>query len=104
MRVHVLYFAMIRERVGRERETFELAAGADVRIARAAIAERHPELATLLPRVATAVNGAIAAEAAQLGDGDEIALIPPVAGGSARSRRAKTGLPVAAHRGRHGTL
>jgi molybdopterin synthase catalytic subunit len=84
VRIHVLYFAMLRERVRRDRESYELADGADVRAARTAIAERHPELAGFLPRVATAVNQTMAAETTRLCDGDEIALIPPVAGGSAR--------------------
>lgn len=82
LRVTVLYFAILRERLGVERETLDLSAGADVRAARAAIAARHPDIAPLLPRVATAVNRAIAAEAHPLADGDELALIPPVAGGS----------------------
>ena len=81
MRVHVLYFAMLRERVGRDGDTFELPAGADVRAARAAIAARCPELAAFLPRVATAVNRTMVEENHPLADGDEIALIPPVAGG-----------------------
>jgi MoaE-MoaD fusion protein len=84
LRVHVLYFAMLRERLGREHDVFELPAGADVRTARAAIAARCPEIAAFLPRVATAVNQTMAPETQPLGDGDEIALIPPVAGGSAR--------------------
>jgi molybdopterin synthase catalytic subunit len=83
LRIHVLYFAMLRERVRRDRESYELPEGADVRAARAAIADRHPELAGSLSRVATAVNQAMAAETTPLSDGDEIALIPPVAGGSA---------------------
>jgi molybdopterin synthase catalytic subunit len=49
--------------------------------ARAALAARHPELGTLLPRVATAVNRTMASDTQPLGDGDELALIPPVAGG-----------------------
>jgi molybdopterin synthase catalytic subunit len=84
VRIHVLYFAMLRERVRRDRESYELPDGADVRAARAEIAERHPELAGALSRVATAVNQTMASETTPLSDGDEIALIPPVAGGSAR--------------------
>jgi molybdopterin synthase catalytic subunit len=83
LRVTVLYFAILRERLGVERETLDLPAGADVRAARAAIAARHPDIAPLLPRVATAVNRAIASETQSLAEGDEIALIPPVAGGRA---------------------
>jgi MoaE-MoaD fusion protein len=88
VRVDVLFFAILRERAGRDRESYDLANGADVRAARAAIAARHPELASLLPRVATAVNQTMTAETTLLHDGDEIALIPPVAGGSARLSNA----------------
>jgi molybdopterin synthase catalytic subunit len=81
VRVEVLYFAILRERLKRERETLDLPPGADVRAARAEIAARHPEIAPLLPRVATAINQVISAETRPLADGDELALIPPVAGG-----------------------
>lgn len=81
IRVNVLYFAVLRERLARDGESLELAAGADVGVARAALAARHPELAALLPRVATAVNRTMAPDTQPLADGDELALIPPVAGG-----------------------
>ena len=81
MRVHVLYFAILRERAGREREILDLPAGADVRAARRAVGERHPGIAALLPRVQTAVNRTVAGDATLLADGDEVALLPPVAGG-----------------------
>jgi molybdopterin synthase catalytic subunit len=87
VRVHVLYFAILREKVGRDRELLELPADADVGAARAAIAARHPELEALLPLVQTAVNRAFAGERAPLADGDELALIPPVAGGAGRPLR-----------------
>jgi molybdopterin converting factor subunit 1 len=82
MRITVLYFAVLRERARVEREGLTLAAGSDVAAARAAIIAAHPELAALLPVVQTAVNRAIVGGAHALGDGDELALIPPVAGGS----------------------
>jgi len=82
VRVEVLYFAILRERVGRERESLELPDGADVRTARAAIAARHPGIESLLPRVQTAVNRVMAKDETALADGDEIALLPPVAGGA----------------------
>jgi molybdopterin synthase catalytic subunit len=80
--VEILFFAVLRERTGRERETLELPDGADVAAARAAIAARHPGIESLLPRVQTAVNRAIARDATPLADGDEVALLPPVAGGA----------------------
>jgi molybdopterin synthase catalytic subunit len=82
MTITVLYFAVLRERARRERDSVTLPAGSDVAAARAEIARLHPELAALLPRVQAAVNRAMAADAHALVDGDELALIPPVAGGA----------------------
>jgi len=83
MKVDVLYFAVLRERIRLDHEAVELPAGANVRDARAAIAARHPSVAALLPGVQFAVNRVVAADARALTDGDELALLPPVAGGSA---------------------
>jgi molybdopterin synthase catalytic subunit len=82
MTITVLYFAVLRERARRERETVTLSPGSDVAAARAAVASLHPELAALLPRVQAAVNRAMVADAHALAEGDELAFIPPVAGGS----------------------
>jgi len=83
MQVDVLYFAVLRERIQLDHETVELPAGASVRDARDAIAARHPSVAALLPGVQFAVNRVVAADTRALADGDEVALLPPVAGGSA---------------------
>ena len=82
MKVDVLYFAVLRERIQLGHETVELPTGASVRDARAAIAARHPSVAALLPGVQFAVNRVVAADTRALADGDEVALLPPVAGGS----------------------
>lgn len=95
MRVTVLYFAILRERARLEREELELAPGADVAAARAAIAARHPQLEPLLPRVQAAVNRAMAPDGRVLAEGDELALIPPVAGGSGAPRVAISPYPLA---------
>ena len=94
MRVEVLYFAILRERVGRERESLELPDGADVRTARAAIAARHPGIESLLPRVQTAVNRVMAKDDTALADGDEVALLPPVAGGAGPRKIAVLARPL----------
>ena len=83
MKLDVLYFAVLRERIQLDHETVELPAGASVRDARAALAARHPSVAALLPGVQFAVNRVVAADTRALADGDELALLPPVAGGSA---------------------
>jgi MoaE-MoaD fusion protein len=81
MQVRVLYFAVLRERLHLDGESLELPPAATVATARAALAATHPEIAALLPRVQSAVNRSMVAETHTLEDGDELALIPPVAGG-----------------------
>jgi molybdopterin converting factor subunit 1 len=84
VRVQVLYFAVLRERAGRADETIELPPAATVAAARAILSAAHPEIATLLPKVQSAVNRTMVGETHTLEDGDELALIPPVAGGAGR--------------------
>jgi molybdopterin converting factor subunit 1 len=87
VRIDILYFAVLRERLKRERETVELPDGADVGAARSLVATRHPEIAGLMPQIASAVNQTFADARRVLNDGDELALLPPVAGGSGSPRR-----------------
>lgn len=82
MRIQVLFFAVLRERSGADGATLELARSSSVADARRAIAAAHPTLAALLPRVQAAVNRQMVPDTHTLCDGDELALIPPVAGGS----------------------
>jgi molybdopterin synthase catalytic subunit len=88
VRIQILYFAVLRERLKREQEAIELPADATVGDALEALAGRHPTIATLLPRVQTAVNRAFANSSLVLQDSDELALIPPVAGGAPERRVA----------------
>jgi len=82
MRVKVLYFAVLRERRGASSETLDVPAGGDVAMALATIAKSNPLVAPLLPRAQVAVNQVVVAATTLLHDGDELALIPPVSGGS----------------------
>jgi molybdopterin converting factor subunit 1 len=75
--VTVLLFAMLRERAGARQLTIELPEGSRVRDALAALGD----LAAGLPLV-MAVNREYAPEDHVLDPGDELALIPPVSGGS----------------------
>ena len=87
MRINVLYFAVFRERLGRDAETIELADGATTEVAIAALEARHDAVRALRGRYRIAVNQEMVAAPVALADGDELALIPPVAGG-ADERRA----------------
>jgi molybdopterin synthase catalytic subunit len=84
MKINVLYFAVFRERLRRDSETVELPDGAGLDALVAALEERHPEVRGLRGRYRIAVNQEMVAEVASLADGDEVALIPPVAGGADR--------------------
>jgi molybdopterin synthase catalytic subunit len=84
MQIQVLYFAVFRERLGTDGESLELADGARVGDAIDALAAKHPAVAQLRGRFRVAVNQDFASDDAALKAGDELALIPPVAGGADR--------------------
>ena len=82
MKIRILYFAAVRELVGRDDETLDLPAGvATVRDFAAWIGARHGGLAARMGHVRIARNEAFAADGDALAEGDVLALIPPVAGG-----------------------
>ena len=82
MQIRVLYFAVFRERLGRDAEPLELAAGATVGDAIAMLAARHPVIAQLRGKFRVAVNEEFADDTTTLAERDELVLIPPVAGGA----------------------
>lgn len=85
MKIQVRYFAVFRERLGLDQETIELPESADVAAAIQYLSERHAAIAGLAGRYRVALNQTMISQLdTRLGDGDEIALIPPVAGGSSR--------------------
>ncbi len=82
MRIRVRLFAIQRELAGAREVPLELAAGAIVEDAWAAIAARFPLLGPGRPSVRFARNGDYAEPTTALADGDEVAFIPPVSGGA----------------------
>ena len=81
MTVTVLFFAQARERAGVARAPLELPAGSRVADALDRLAKAHPGLEALWPHLAVAVDGQLADGGAELRDGAELALLPPVSGG-----------------------
>jgi MoaE-MoaD fusion protein len=98
MQISVLYFAVFRERIGRDEETLELARGATVEHAIDALAARHPAIATLRGRFRCAVNQELRGDDHVLADRDELALIPPVAGGAGARHVALLDAPLSLDR------
>ena len=79
MRVRILYFGVLQDVVGREREERELAEGTPVSALLKALEEGAESL--VWRSVAVAVNRDYVSAAAILCEGDEVALLPPVSGG-----------------------
>ena len=82
MQIRVRLFAIQRELAGTREVPIQLGDGATVGDAWAAVADRFPLLAPGRASVRFARNGDYAEPATVLADGDEVAFIPPVSGGS----------------------
>ena len=83
--IKIVYFARLREALGKTSEDFQLPAGVhDVKGLREALIARGgnwaTELAVTRP-VRAAVNQDMARDDTALADGDEVAFFPPVTGG-----------------------
>ena len=85
MKVRVLYFAALRERVGRSEETVDVPADVNrVGELRRWLAARGEPWATAFAetrRVRAAVDQSMATESAELHENVEVAFFPPVTGG-----------------------
>jgi MoaE-MoaD fusion protein len=80
--VDVRYFAIIREIVGHSAERREVPEGATVGDLFGQLIRDHPRLERMRPVTMLMVNKAYVAHDQELHHGDELALIPPVSGGS----------------------
>lgn len=84
MTIRVRLFALLRDRAGVSALSLELPDAATCADAAEMLAERFPAIAEMLPRAACAVDQSLAPRETMLKDGQELALIPPVSGGSDR--------------------
>ncbi len=82
MRIEVRAFGGVAERAGLTVLPVELPDGATVADLRAALARAHPGIAPLLPRCAVAVALEVAGPDLVLHGDEEVAVLPPVAGGA----------------------
>lgn len=87
MRVRVLFFGMLKDLAGKPNETLELREGATVRDVLAYCEFQIPRLKDVTPSLAIAVNQHYASAETALKSGDEVALLPPVSGGSGEAER-----------------
>ena len=82
MQVRVLFFGMMKDLGGKASEVLELPENASARDVLAHYELRMPRLKEALPSLALAVNQQYAGPDTKLKAGDEIALLPPVSGGT----------------------
>jgi len=82
MSVTVRLFARLRELVGAGDLTLDIPADATVADVWAAVVAAHPEAGAYARSMSCAVNLEYAKMTAPVRDGDEVAFLPPVSGGS----------------------
>jgi molybdopterin synthase catalytic subunit len=82
MDIQIKLFATLKDRAGTNRITVSVAEPATVATLLAAAEKAHPNLATSLPIALVSVNKAFAGKDTAVSPGDEVALFPPVSGGS----------------------
>ena len=84
MKIHIRYFASLREITGRGDETLDIPDGARVVAVQTELIARYPELQPIVQRCLSAVNRQYVTTETTLQDGDELVFIPPMGGGVER--------------------
>jgi len=79
--VKVLYFGAARDVTSRKGEEVEIEGGATVSRLAAEILRTYPSMKPLRSAIRFSVNMEVAGEDTQLKEGDEVGVLPPVAGG-----------------------
>lgn len=81
MKVRLLYFAVLRDITGSGEEQIDIPEGTRASDLWSSLRQKHRRLAAYERQPMTAINQSYAAADQLLHDGDEVAFIPPVAGG-----------------------
>jgi molybdopterin converting factor subunit 1 len=97
MRVRVLFFGMLKDFVGKSGEVLELPDGGLVRDVLSHYISDFPRMRESMASLAVAVNQEYAGSETALKADDEVALLPPVSGGSGK---AEGGMPSGQPAGR----
>ncbi|HEY1205984.1 MAG: molybdenum cofactor biosynthesis protein MoaE [Bryobacteraceae bacterium] len=83
MRIRVLFFGVLKDVIGRAACEIELPAGASARTVFEHCASQFPKLRAMERSILLARNQRFVRASEPVADGDEIALLPPVSGGTA---------------------
>jgi molybdopterin converting factor subunit 1 len=83
MKLRVRLFGALAERAGRSRTDLDVPDGATASEVVRAVGDHYPETSEILPRLQVAVNLEVVPAEHRIMPEDEVALLPPVAGGQA---------------------
>jgi molybdopterin converting factor subunit 1 len=97
MQIRVLFFGILKELAGKSKDTLELPDGASVRDVLEHYSSHMPKIRESLTSLAVAVNKEYAGAETLLKENDEVALLPPVSGGSASREDANAPTELAAN-------
>jgi MoaE-MoaD fusion protein len=100
MRVKVLFFGVLKDILSSESQTLDLPRDSTVETLLLHYRQLSTKAQALWPVLAVAVNRQYASPAVALKDGDEVALLPPVSGGSGTAPAKAQATRVALVRGR----
>lgn len=81
MKIRLLFFAVLRDIAGRDEKVIDVPEGTRAGDVWLRLRDRHPELRDYIQPPMIAVNESYVGAEELLRDGDELAFIPPVAGG-----------------------
>jgi molybdopterin synthase catalytic subunit/molybdopterin converting factor small subunit len=84
MRARVLFFGSLKDVVGSSSDDAEFPDGADLHAVFERYAGRYPRIREMAGSIVLARNHEFARPTARLEDGDEVAFLPPLSGGSGR--------------------
>ncbi|HVO97309.1 MAG TPA: molybdenum cofactor biosynthesis protein MoaE [Bryobacteraceae bacterium] len=84
MRINVLFFGILRDVTGLREDSIEIPDGGLASSVFDDYAARFPQLGEMSRSIVLAVNQRFCAPGEELSDGDELAMLPPVSGGSDR--------------------
>jgi len=84
MKIIVLLFANLREKTGQNRLEIELPEGTTVGGLKTCLIQQYPVIRAHLNKVLVSVNRELALDGEPIPDGAEVAIMPPVSGGSSQ--------------------
>jgi molybdopterin synthase sulfur carrier subunit len=89
MKIHIRYFASLRETTGRGEEALDIPIGASVLSVRTELIARYPDLQPIMQRCISALNRRYVDSETTLEDGDELVFIPPMGGGGVQREEVR---------------